>query len=155
MNFPATSPCCAPWCWECGPGLKYIKAPVTRVTSGPHPPTRAANGTSQQEEGAFSALATGHLTLCTAGCTFYFRYIVFHVSTRPPLFQIRPSTSIVCSTFCNSFAIPLPLCPSIVKVCEVPLTALLPTPSLPLASNWPTNWRRETLSKHTQLFRER
>ena len=42
-----------------------------------------------------SPLATGHLTLCTAGHTFYFRYVVFHMSTRPQLFQIQPPTSIV------------------------------------------------------------
>ena len=54
-----------------------------------------------------SAFATGPLTLCTAGCTFYFRYIVFHVSIWPPLFQILPLTSIVRRTFCHSFATPL------------------------------------------------
>ena len=52
-------------------------------------------------------LATSPLTLCTAGCTFYFRYIVFHVSIWPPSFQIRPPTSIVHRTFCHSFATPL------------------------------------------------
>ena len=51
-----------------------------------------------------SSLATSPLTAC---CTFYFRYIVFHVSTQPPLVQIWPPTSIVCHTFCNSFATPL------------------------------------------------
>ena len=39
------------------------------------------------------------LSLCTAGHTFYFKYIVIHVNTWPPLFQIRPPTSIVRRTF--------------------------------------------------------
>ena len=42
-----------------------------------------------------------------AGHTFHIRCIVFHLSTRPPLFQIQPSASIVRHTFCNSFATPL------------------------------------------------
>ena len=56
--------------------------------------------------GSFT-LATNPLTLCTAGCTFYFRYIVFHVSTWPPLFQIFPPTSIVRHTFCNILETPM------------------------------------------------
>ena len=38
---------------------------------------------------------------------FKLDYIVFHMSTRPQLFQVRLSTSIVRHTFCNSFATPL------------------------------------------------
>ena len=52
-------------------------------------------------------LATGPLLLCTAGRTLYFRYIVFHVSTWPPLFQICPPTSIVRHTFCNILETPM------------------------------------------------
>ena len=53
-------------------------------------------------------LATSLLTLWREGRTFDFRYIVFDVSTRLPLFQIRPPTSMsACHTFCISFAMPL------------------------------------------------
>ena len=33
------------------------------------------------------SLASGHLALCAIGRTFYFRNIVFHLSTRPPKSQ--------------------------------------------------------------------
>ena len=44
--------------------------------------------------------ATGPLTLCMAGPTFYFRYLVFHVSIRPHYFGSghQPVLSIVHST---------------------------------------------------------
>ena len=38
---------------------------------------------------------------------FYFRYIVFHLSTWPPLFQIRPPTCIVRRTFHKALQSPL------------------------------------------------
>ena len=44
--------------------------------------------------------ATGPLTLCMAGPTFYFRYLVFHVSIRPHYFRSghQPVLSILHST---------------------------------------------------------
>ena len=51
------------------------------------------------------SLASGHLALCAIGRTFYFRNIVFHLSTRPPNLRVASApTSIFCRTFHNGLA---------------------------------------------------
>ena len=84
---PRPAPACA---WHCGYTHCMLVPCYTEVYFHPTPNI---------------SLASGHLALCAIGRTFYFRNIVFHLSTRPPNLRVaRAPTSIFCRTFHNGLA---------------------------------------------------
>ena len=66
------------------------------------------------------ALATIPLTLQYSRSYFYFRCIVFHLSTWPPLLHIRPPTCVAHHTFYKALESPLQACKYLNSIKDIP-----------------------------------